>query len=195
MAAGPDDLCTVAELKAWLPNQSGNDDVTLQSLVTNASMFILNEYLNRPHILSSVLGPVTETLDGTGSDRILPHNYPILSVTGVSVDGVAIQQSQGFTNTSQVWGFFWDARRIMLRGFRFCRGLQNVVLNYTAGFASVPLDLKQAAIESFALTYRQRVHVGEKTSSFAGQVTVSFDMSDVPPRSMSVFQQYRRVAL
>jgi hypothetical protein len=195
MPAGPDDLCTVAELKAWLPNQGNNDDVALQSLITNASYVILNEYLNRPHIISSLIGAVTETVDGNGSDRVLPRNYPIISVTGVSVDGVAIQQSQGFTNTSQVTGFLWDARRIMLRGFRFCRGLQNVVLNYTAGFPAVPVDLKQAALEAFALAYRQRTHVGEKSNSIGGQVTTSFDMSECPPRSMSVFSQYRRLAL
>ena len=55
MAAAPDDLCTVAELKAWLPNQGNNDDVTLQSLISNASLHVL-QYIDRPHILSSVLG-------------------------------------------------------------------------------------------------------------------------------------------
>jgi hypothetical protein len=92
-------------------------------------------------------------------------------------------------------GFLCDTRRVLWRGFRFCRGVQNVAVGYTAGFASVPLDLKQAAIEAFALSYRQRVHIGEKTQSMNGQLTVSFDMSDVPPRSLSIFQQYRRLAL
>jgi hypothetical protein len=60
---------------------------------------------------------------------------------------------------------------------------------------TVPLDLKQAAIEAFALAYRQRVRIGEKSNSMGGQVTIAYDMSDVPPRSMSVFNQYRRLAL
>jgi hypothetical protein len=59
----------------------------------------------------------------------------------------------------------------------------------------VPIDLKQAAIEAFALTYRQRVRIGEKSNSMNGQVTISFDMSDVPPRSLAIFSQYRRLAL
>jgi len=45
------------------------------------------------------------------------------------------------------------------------------------------------------LTYRQRVRIGEKSNSMSGQVNVSFDMSDVPPRSMAIFSQYRRLAL
>jgi hypothetical protein len=73
--------------------------------------------------------------------------------------------------------------------------VQNVQIAYTAGYSSVPLDLKQAAIEAFALAYRQRAHIGEKSNSMGGQVTMAFDMSDVPPRALSVFNQYRRVAL
>jgi hypothetical protein len=200
MAAGPDDLCALSELKAWLPNQGNNDDVSLQGLITNGSSQIY-QYISRPHILLSVICPLTgqpptntplaENYDGNGSDRILPHYYPIISVASVSVDGVAIPQS----TSPSVAGFLWDARRVLLRGFRFCRGVQNVALSYTAGYSSVPLDLKQAAIEAFALSWRQRTHIGEKSNSMGGQVTLSFDMSDVPPRSMSIFNQYRRLAL
>lgn len=190
MAAAPDDLCTLADLKAWLPNQGNNDDATLQNLITNASLQVL-QFINRPHILASVLGTLTETYDGNDSDRLLPHQFPLIAVTGVSIDGIPIQPATSPT----VAGFLWDSRRVLLRGFRFCRGVQNVQLSYTAGYSSVPLDLRQAAIEAFALAYRQRVHIGEKSNSMSGQVTIAFDMSDVPPRSMSVFSQYRRLAL
>jgi hypothetical protein len=190
MAAAPDDLCTVAELKSWLPNQGNNDDVTLQSLITNASLQVL-QYIDRPHLLSSVLGPLTENYDGNDSDRLLPRNYPVISVSSLSIDGVSIPAA----TTATTAGYLWDGRRILLRGFRFCRGVQNVQLSYAAGYPSVPLDLKQAALEAFALTYRQRVRIGEKSNSMSGQVNVSFDMGDVPPRSLAIFSQYRRLAL
>lgn len=190
MPTAPDDLCTVAELKAWLPNQGNNDDTTLQSLISNGSLQVL-QYLNRDHILASVLGSLTENYDGNDSSRFLPKHYPIQSVASVSIDGVAIPAS----TTPGIPGFLWDTRRIMLRGFRFSRGLQNVTFVYTAGFSSIPLDLKQAAIEAFALCYRQRTHIGEKSNSMNGQVTISFDMSEAPPSSESVFAQYRRLAV
>jgi len=190
MAAAPDDLCTLADLKAWLPNQGNNDDVTLQSLITNASLQVL-QFIDRPHILASVLGNLTETYDGNDSDRLLPRQFPIIAVTGVTIDGVPIQQA----TTPTTAGFLWDLRRVLLRGFRFCRGVQNIQLSYSAGYSGVPLDLRQAAIEAFALAYRQRVRIGEKSNSMNGQVTIAFDMSDVPPRSMTVFNQYRRLAL
>ncbi|HET9183257.1 MAG TPA: hypothetical protein VFP59_14060 [Candidatus Angelobacter sp.] len=189
MAAAPDDLCTLADLKAWLPNQGNNDDVTLQALITNGSAQVL-QYINRSHILCSVLGTLNETYDGNDSDRLLPRSFPVISVSSVTVDGNAVPQAP------QPWlpGFLWDGRRVLLRGYIFTRGVQNVQITYTAGYLSVPLDLKQAAIEAFALAYRQRTHIGEKSSSMGGQVTLAFDMSDVPPRSLSIFNQYRRLA-
>ncbi len=190
MAAAPDDLCTLADLKAWLPNIGNNDDTTLQNLITSGSLQVL-QFIDRPHLLASVIGTLNEAYDGNDSDRLLAHTFPIVAVTSVSVDGVAITQS----TTPTMSGFLWDGRRILLRGFTFRRGVQNVQVSYTAGYSAVPLDLKQAALEAFALTYRQRTHIGEKSNSMGGQVTLNFDMSDVPPRSMTVFGQYRRIAL
>jgi hypothetical protein len=190
MAVAPDDLCTVNDLAAWLPNYNHNDDANLQSLITYGSLQILS-YLNRPHILASVIGALNETYDGNDSDRLLPHYFPILSVTAVSVDGVSLTPSA----QPSFSGFVWDGRRILLRGFTFCRGVQNVQVAYTAGYSAVPLDLKQAAIEAFALAYRQRTHIGEKSNSMGGQVTLAFDVSDIPERSLAVFNQYRRIAL
>ncbi len=190
MPAAPDDLCTIADLKAWLPNQGNNDDATLQSLITNGSLQILT-YLNRAHILASVIGTLNETHDGNGSDRLLPRMFPIIGVSSVMIGGVPIPQA-----TAPILpGFLFDVRRILLRGFAFNIGVQNIQLTYTAGYSSVPLDLKQAAVETFALAYRQRAHIGEKSNSMGGQVTMAFDMTDIPLRAMSVFAQYKRVAL
>ena len=92
MAAGPDDLCTLADLKAWLPNQGNNDDVALQNLITNGSAQVL-QFLNRPHILAGLIGTLTENYDGNNSDRLLPHFFPIIAVNSVTVDGVPVQPS------------------------------------------------------------------------------------------------------
>ena len=187
----PDDLCTLSDLKSWLPNQGNNDDSTLQALITNGSLQIL-QYINRPHILASVLGTLNETYDGNDSDRLLPRNFPVLSVSSVTVNGSAVPLAPAPWGS----GFLWDGRRILLRGgFTFACGVQNVQVSYTAGYSAVPVDLKQAAIETFALTYRQRAHIGEKSSSLGGKTTLTFDLCDVPPRALTTFNQYRRLAL
>src|SRR5437899_1457086 len=131
MAAAPDDLCTLAELKAWLPNQGNNDDVTLQGLISNASLQVM-QYIDRPHILASVLGALTENYDGNDSDRLLPRQFPIIAVTGVVIDSVPVPPATSAVTA----GFLWDARRVLLRGFRFCRGVQNVQISYSAGYSS-----------------------------------------------------------
>jgi hypothetical protein len=190
MSAAPDDFCTVNDLASWLPNYNHNDDTNLQNLITYGSLQILT-YLNRPHILASVIGTLNEIYDGNDSDLLLPHYFPIIAVAAVSVDGVSLMQS----TLPTLSGFVWDSRRILLRGFMFSRGRQNIQVSYTAGYSAIPLDLKQAAIEAFALAYRQRTHIGEKSNSMGGQANLAFDLSDVPPRSVAVFNQYRRIAL
>lgn len=190
MPAAPDDLCTVSDLAAWLPNYNHNDDANLQTLITYGSLQVLS-YLSRPHIVASVIGALNESYDGNDSDRLLPHYFPIISVSAVSIDNVAISQS----TLPSLPGFVWDSRRVLLRGFTFTRGVQNVMLSYTAGYPAIPLDLKQAAIEALALSYRQRTHIGEKSNSLGGQMTMAFDMTDVPPRALAIFNQYRRIAL
>jgi hypothetical protein len=190
MPAAPDDLCTVSDLAAWLPNCNHNDDTNLQNLITYGSLQVLT-YLNRTHIVASAIGALSEVYDGNDSDRLLPHYYPIIAVTAVSVDGVPLTPS----TLPTVSGFLWDSRRVLLRGFTFSRGVQNVQLAYTAGYSAVPLDLKQAAIEAFALAYRQRTHIGEKSTSLGGQMNLAFDLSELPPRSLAIFNQYRRIAL
>ena len=51
---------------------------------------------------------------------------------------------------------------------------------YQAGYASVPADLQQAAVEGFAYVYRRRTHIGEDVSSASGQVTIGFSREMLP---------------
>src|SRR5258708_39711363 len=108
----PDDLCTIADLKAWLPNQGNNDDTTLQSLITNGSLQVLT-YLNRAHILASSLGTITEVHDGNGSDRLLPRTFPIIGVSTVTIHGVPVPQA-----TAPIYpGFLFDSLLRRVRHF------------------------------------------------------------------------------
>ena len=72
MAAAATDLTTLANLKAFLSNPGTNDDTLLQSLLTNASLFIEN-YINRD-IVSLTYNVV---IDGTGSRTMVLSDYPV----------------------------------------------------------------------------------------------------------------------
>ncbi|PYY05872.1 MAG: hypothetical protein DMG64_02360 [Acidobacteria bacterium] len=203
MPSSPDDLCILADLKAWLNIQSSAEDTLLQNLITRGSLQMLR-WMNRDHIITT---PYTENRDGNDAVFILPRNFPLVSVSNVMVDNISIPAA-----TSQVSsGFVFDARRIMLRGgssafyslgpysgtyqYRFTRGFQNVQFVYQAGYASVPADLQQAAIEGFAYVYRRRTHIGEDASSASGQVTISFSKEMLPASVLMTLEQYTRRAL
>jgi hypothetical protein len=66
---------------------------------------------------------------------------------------------------------------------------------YQAGYATVPADLQQAAIEGFAYLYRRRTHIGEDSSSAGGQVTINFSREMLPASVLATLQQYTRRAL
>ena len=130
MSTDPSDLTTVADLAAWLGLSSPSEDTQaqLQRLVTAASNWI-QQVINRT--VRSLA--YTETRDGHGGDRMILANGPVSSVSSVTVDGAAIPKA-----TSTTAGYVATDSFVGLRGYRFTRGIQNVEIVYTAGFAAVP---------------------------------------------------------
>jgi hypothetical protein len=203
MPPSPDDLCLLPDLKAWLTVQTNAEDALLQNLITRGSAQMLR-WMNRDHLIST---SYTENRDGNDALFMLPRNFPLISVSSVMVNGVAIPAASDQVSA----GFVFDSRKIMLRGgssefcslgpyssqcqYRFTRGFQNVQLVYEAGYASIPLDLQQAAIEGFAYIYRRRTHIGEDSNSLNGQMAVSFSREMLPASVQMTLEQYTRRVL
>ena len=203
MPTAPDDLCVLADLKAWLNIQTTTEDTLLQNLITRGSLQMLR-WMNRDHIISTTY---TENRDGNDAVFMLPRNFPLISVSSLTVNGIGISAASDQVSS----GFVFDARKIMLRGgssnfyslgpyssqyeYRFTRGFQNVQIVYQAGYATVPVDLQQAAIEGFAYVYRRRTHIGEDSNSASGQVTISFSREMLPLSVQMTLLQYTRRAL
>ena len=203
MPPAPDDLCVLADLKAWLNIQTNAEDALLQNLITRGSLQMLR-WMNRDHLIAT---SYTENRDGNDALFILPRNFPLIAVNSVVVNGVSIPAAADQVSA----GFVFDARKIMLRGgstafyslgpyssqyqYRFTRGFQNVQLVYQAGYATLPLDLQQAAIEGFAYIYRRRTHIGEDSNSANGQVTINFSREMLPASVQMTLEQYTRRAL
>lgn len=177
-------LTTLENVKAWLSlkPEVAADDALLNRLIVAASAF-LESWLNRT-ILSQQF---TDTRNGNGKQVMLFTNYPVTDVTSVVIDEQPIPKAVG--NGS---GWFFDADRLYLRGYAFGRGMQNVKIAYSAGYASVPPDIEQACIDLVALRYREKSRIGEQSKSIGGE-TVSFFIGDLTPFAKSVLQQYKRV--
>ena len=177
------DLTTLeaAELYSGVTG-SATDDL-IQSLVTAYSQFV-RTYTSRDFTAQSY----SHTFDGRNARRLMVRQTPIISVEGVSVDGVAIAASAGFG----MQGYRFDADTIILEGRVFTRGAANVTVSYTAGYASIPDDIAQAVNELVGLRYELADKQGWSSKSLAGE-TVSLITKSMPDSVRTVLDQYAAV--
>jgi hypothetical protein len=184
MAAG--DLTTLANVKAYLspPLTTSTDDALLSRLITAASQFI-QSWLNRGIATASY----TDTRNGTGGMRLFLRNRPVTAIAAVTVDGVAIAASSPPPLGA---GYLFDDSSVYLIGRAFTKGLQNVVVQYSAGYAATPPEIEQACIGWVALRYKERDRIGQMSKNLAGE-TVSFQQKDMPADIATLLDQYRNL--
>ncbi len=184
MAAG--DLTSLAKVKRWLPASSvaaTADDVLLTDLISQVSAVVQNE-INRTIASASY----TETHDGQGGAMLMLNQWPVTAVASVTIDGVAVPVGSPVTS-----GFYFDGDGVYLTGYAFSKGHANVVVAYTAGYASTPADIERAVISAVARTYRERDRIGV-TSHTQGQQVTAFFTGAWSPAELAVLDNYRAVA-
>ena len=186
LAPDPRDLTTVANLQAWLglTNVQQATADQLQRLVTSVSLWIQNK-------ISRIIPdqPYVETRDGQGGTRMVLGNYPVIAVSSVVVDGITIPPSPGPGQD----GWVLSNDGVSLRGYTFTsQDVANCVIAYTAGYATVPLDLEQACLELASMRWKERDRIGNSSIAMAGQQT-NFIIKDMPPSVATVLQQYNKV--
>ena len=115
-------------------------------------------------------------------------NYPINSVSSVYVNGVAIPASPDYLQN----GYVFDMNRIILIGYIFTKGTQNVLVNYNAGYVSIPAEIEQATIDLVMDMYVGKDRIGVSSKTLAGE-TVAFSLADMPARTKTILNNYRNV--
>lgn len=175
------DLTTLDTLKSYL-NPGSNDDKLLQRLLSAASVAIEN-WLSRD-VKSQAY---TEFFDGTGGRVLVMPQNPVTAVASVTINGNAIPA--GNVTTA---GYYFTDTAIILTGYSFTRGNANVVVVYTAGYATIPYDLEQACIGLVQYWMGDRQRNGEVSRSMGGQ-TISYSQKDMPEWVKTTLMQYRRV--
>lgn len=134
----PYDLTSLAALKSWLglPLGASPNDATLAALITAASRAILAA-LSRPSLLPS---KVSETLDSENA-RVFLRHWPVLSVASATLDGVALPAATPGANAVGYLLAPGEAappgrpQALDIFGYALCRGRQNLVIVYSAGYA------------------------------------------------------------
>ena len=178
------DLCSMEDVKRYLsyiaPTGVSANDIELQRLITYATGVLAGlcqlpaREDGEPVIFQS--DRYVEHYDGMGTFRLALRRNPISTVQKVSVDGLAIPKSPGAPQP----GFQFDRYSVVLRGYRFAKGLQNVVITYVAGYDEgdpVLDELRQAAVELVAFLERTKdfigirsKHIGTETVTYASSV-------------------------
>lgn len=177
------DLTTLSSFKAYSGVVISTDDVAISNLITAYSEFT-RSYCSRtftPQAFSA-------RFDGRNNTRQMLPEFPILTVTAVAVGTTTIAAQSTFGAN----GYRFDETTVMLDGYRFTKGEGNVLIAWTAGFATIPPDLAQAVNELVGLRYTLRDKQGWSSKSLAGE-TVSLITKDMPASAKTVLDYYSRV--
>ena len=176
------DLTSLANVKAWLGKTDTTSDAILALLITEKSAEI-RTYTSRD------IYPVisyTDVSDGNErSVKTLP-NFPITAVSNVTIDSLTIPVS-----TNQGAGYLFDKNSIRLNGYRFTKGVQNVSVTYSAGYAAIPADIERACIEWVAFAHENRTRIGYASKSMAGETT-AFITSSMPASVKETLERWKR---
>jgi hypothetical protein len=183
MATG--DLTTLDNVKAWLspPLASTADDALLSRLITAASRFI-ETWLNRTITAQDYI----ETRNGRGGARLFLRHRPVTAVASVTIGGISVPPA----SVAGGDGFLFDDSSISLVGYAFTRGVGNVAVSYTAGYAATPPEIEQACIELVVTRYKERDRIGQVSKNLGGEM-VSFSQKDLPADVQTLLDQYRNV--
>lgn len=205
------DLTTLADVKAWLAITTGADDALIGGCITAASLYWLWR-TGRASLNTEI--SYSERYDGSGARRQFLRNWPVTAVTLVQVDNVVIPPSPDYIAPG--WVVDQSAKSISLigagapvayagtRGFTgvpyrygspgFRAGVQNVLVEYMAGFDDAPLDVQDAVKKMVAVNYKRRQWVDQSAQTMNGMQTVRYRDWELPPEVVAVMNAYTRRA-
>lgn len=184
--ADPIDLVTLEYVKTYMGITGTNSDALLAQLITAASRFAMN-YCSRIFISQSY----TKTYNGVGGQWMMLGQEPVTAVASVTIDGVVMPPNVPPGQSGYV---FDDAALYFKNGcYVFNRGVQNITVTFTAGYAAdaIPQDLQQAIAELVSLKYKRRDNLDVASRGIAGE-TISYVVADMNRFTKSVLNLYTK---
>jgi len=180
-------------LKTFLKISGSTEDTLLDSICdrTNA---LIKSYIGR----NLVSQTYTEYYDGNGTPRLILRNYPVITLTSINIDtnrewesvtAVDITEDVLLENSSGII-------RLWNNGGIFYTGRANVKVVYSAGYATMPYDLVDAAILIAAHSYKrhyqdQRIGLQSET---IGDRTMTYSNEAIPAKARLILDKYKRVS-
>lgn len=178
-------LAALADVKEYLDLETSDttQDALLTNLIDRASSFI-EMWLGRIVLSESYF----DLRDGNGHRAMVFINNPITAVSSLKINGNIIPVSTDWN----VPGYIIDNYQIVLIGYVFDKGIRNVSMSYTGGYATVPNDIKQACVELVAKKYKSRAWIGQRSKSVGGE-SVSFSTDDINAETKVILNNYKNV--
>ena len=182
------DLTTVANVQQYAGqnNQIAASGMSapIQALITRVSTEFYT-YTGR-NILS---GTYVESYNGTGSQNLILNQYPVISVSGIAINGHTINQTNN--GNGYITGWNNDNQQIFVYA-GICKGFQNVQVTYTAGYSSIPGDIEQSVIDYVLILLAKTGRIGVVNKAVEGMSDRYVgDLDGVPKSVKEVWNQYR----
>ena len=180
-------LVSLADAKTYLAISDTAEDGLIGYLLQSISEMFAT-MCDRP-LLS---GAYTDYLYGEGHPTIYLNTYPVDTAEDITV---AVDEKRVFGVDTQLDADdIWvnaDIGSITKIGGVFRRGLP-IKVTYTGGYASVPYDLRLAALEALGMVWKRNKDKRFDVASMSrGDVNYQFS-NELPPTVTDVIKRYRR---
>lgn len=202
------DLITLEQAGTWLnlSESQYSADPNLPGMISAFSQFFLT-LISRDTILEA---EYTERRNGTGTNILGLINTPIIEVTSVVVNKITVPASPdgiqpGYVadeNTIQLVAGGWLGPVLAGAGASpvaypslFFKGVGNVFVAYSAGYATVPLDVEQCVIEMVAWAYKYKDRFGLNSQTMAQNFVNAYSKEPLSPMAKLCVLKYKKRAV
>lgn len=143
MALNANALTTLATAKAYLkiPTGETSQDSIVELFINSASQMLETEC---DRLFKSQA--ITEKQHGRGQNFLLLKQWPVTAVAELRIDREGVFTDPSTLIDAADYQITDDGNGIVLLHRSFQHGYNNVRIQYTAGFATVPADLEEACL-------------------------------------------------
>ena len=183
-------LITRAEYKSYVGITSDNSDTIIDALIPKVSELV-KTYCRRTFV-DYVNDAKVETINGGYGTRIFLKEYPILSVSSVDYSS---DYGQNYTSLVEFTDYALDIENgqlVELTGNGFLEAINGYQITYTAGYETIPADLKLAVMDLMTYYIKNDMSVHSPKAPGTNSVQVEYiTTSALPAHIRRVLDLYK----
>ena len=178
-------LCTLDDVKNFygITGDKSEDNDLIKTLIDRYTD-IFESYCNRISFETTIY---TDYLDSDGGYYIFPEQSPITSVSGIWDDTEWSWSGSALSSSS----YRIANNNSIVSTIPFTKGKNNIKIVYTAGYSTIPGDLKQVLIEEVVRSFKNRKSI-DVVAITASDGSVSRLSKELLPTTTMVLNRYRR---